>query len=76
MQSLNTLRLSGSLSVGTGFTGCMYAGPGVSFSSPNLLSTHVLWDVCPLNSQIGCSLREYMSLAYPQVGLAGFAPNA
>ena len=46
------------LQLGRGFTGCLWQGPGVAFSSPGVTATNVRWNQCPLTSQRGCSLGE------------------
>ncbi|KAK3788646.1 hypothetical protein RRG08_035810 [Elysia crispata] len=51
--------LTGPLTIGQGFHGCMYQGPGVSFSSPGLVAFGVDWDRCPALK--GCpSARDSM----------------
>ncbi|KAK0065434.1 protein crumbs, partial [Biomphalaria pfeifferi] len=51
---LLNVRLNGTLKIGEGFTGCMYQGPGVNFSSAGYKEQGIVWDQCPLEQKSGC----------------------
>lgn len=48
-------RLFGTMKIGEGFSGCLYQGPGVNFTSVGFVTTNITWDVC-MNR--GCSKGE------------------
>ncbi|XP_055898021.1 protein crumbs-like isoform X3 [Biomphalaria glabrata] len=51
---LLNVRLNGTLKIGEGFTGCMYQGPGVNFSSAGYKEQGIVWDQCQLELKSGC----------------------
>ncbi|RUS73488.1 hypothetical protein EGW08_018748 [Elysia chlorotica] len=53
---LLTTSLTGTLTIGQGFHGCMFQGPGVDFNTPGLVAFGVDWDTCPQFQ--GCSSGE------------------
>jgi hypothetical protein len=46
------------LTVGEGFVGCLYSGPGVSFRDAALRFENVSWSTCPLQGSVGCSVGK------------------